>query len=179
MADLGKVLNAGPAPTVTVTGPKSGSRTDAAIVEATARVTDRGKGIGRIEWRVNGITAGVSSVPAGAGPDYGIKQSLALDPGPNGIEAIAYERRNVFASPPGSTLIFQTGPASTAKPKLYVLAIGINSYRDKGTAPPGQRRSAGISAACLVRLRCQGIQLRNGQGWPGGILGSPCDAAAR
>ena len=61
------------------------------LVTVAARITDRGKGIGRIEWRVNGITAGVMSAPAGPGPDYDVKQELALDPGENRIEVIAYE----------------------------------------------------------------------------------------
>jgi hypothetical protein len=38
------------------------------LVPVTARITDAGKGIGRIEWRVNGITVAVVAGPAGRGP---------------------------------------------------------------------------------------------------------------
>jgi hypothetical protein len=48
-------------------------------VSVAARITDRGKGIDRIEWRMNGITAGIANVPAGAGPIYEVKRELALD----------------------------------------------------------------------------------------------------
>ena len=50
----------------------SGSRSSTDLVTVAARITDRGKGIGRIEWRVNGVTAGVMSAPAGPGPDYDV-----------------------------------------------------------------------------------------------------------
>jgi hypothetical protein len=93
--------------------------------------------IGRIEWRVNGVTAGVMGVPAGPGPVYKVTQELALDPGENQIEVIAYERRNLLASLPARTTIAYDGTADKVKPKLHILAIGINAYEDKGWAAPG------------------------------------------
>ena len=57
----------------------------------TVRIEDRGKGIGRIEWRVNGITARVSKRPPGKSPDYNVTEELALDPGENTIEVVASE----------------------------------------------------------------------------------------
>ena len=102
-----------------------------------ARIADRGKGIGRIEWRVNGVTAGVTAAPAGPGPDFEVKQELALDPGENRIEVIAYEGRNLLASLPARTTITYDGPADAAKPKLHILAIGIDAYEDYGGSPPG------------------------------------------
>jgi WD40 repeat protein len=136
--NLDKVLDAGPPPSVAIIshGPESRSSKD--LVTVAARVTDRGKGIGRIEWRLNGITAGVMSAPAGPGPDYDVTQDLALDPGKNGvpgenrIEVMAYEGRNLLASLPAQTTVVYDGPADTTKPKLFVLAIGINKYVDKG-----------------------------------------------
>ena len=90
----------------------------------------------RIEWRVNGVTAGVMSAPAGPGRTRG-PQELALDPGENRIEVIAYEGRNLLASLPARTTIAYDGPADTVKPKLHILAIGINAYEDEGWAQPG------------------------------------------
>jgi hypothetical protein len=69
VAGLDKVLDAGPPPTVAITSHRPGSRLAADLVELTVRVTDRGKGVGRIEWRVNGVTAGVSGLPAGTEPE--------------------------------------------------------------------------------------------------------------
>jgi hypothetical protein len=105
-------------------------------VEATVRIEDRGKGVGRIEWRVNGITAAVATNPTGKGPVHTLKQQLALDPGDNTIEVVAYNGKNLLASLPARTEIKFTGPADKAKPKLHVLAIGINTYSDSKFAPP-------------------------------------------
>ena len=69
-----------------------------------------------------------------------MKQELALDPGENRIEVIAYEGRNLLASLPARTTIAYDGPADTVKPKLHILAIGINDYQDMGWAPPGSGR---------------------------------------
>ena len=77
------------------------------------------------------------SAPAGPGPDYEVSQELALDPGENRIEVIAYEGRNLLASSPAQAAIVYDGPADTVKPKLHILAIGINDYEDKGWAAPG------------------------------------------
>jgi WD40 repeat protein len=130
--NLDKVLDAGPPPAVVIASHEPSSRSSKDLVTVAARVTDRGKGIGRIEWRINGVTAGVMSVPTGPGPDYDVSQELALDPGENRIEVIAYEGRNLLASLPAQTTIVYDGPADKVKPKLFVLAIGINKYVDKG-----------------------------------------------
>ena len=96
-------------------------------------------GVGRIEFRVNGVTAGVLARPPGEdgraikdGREYTVTQQLALDPGPNTIEAVAYNASNLLASVAARTTIAFTGSADTAKPKLHVLAIGIDGYTDPG-----------------------------------------------
>jgi hypothetical protein len=133
LVNLDKVLDAGPPPAVTIVSPTPGSRSGTDLVTAAARITDRGKGIGRIEWRVNGVTQGVTNLPAGSARGQEVKQTLALDPGDNRIEVMAYEAHNILASPPARTSIGFTGLAGTAKSKLYILAIGINAYVDKGS----------------------------------------------
>jgi uncharacterized caspase-like protein len=133
---LEKVVDSGPAPLVEITSHSSSGKSDADLVTVAAHIKDRGKGIGRIEWRVNGITVGVSNAPAGVGLDYEVKQTLALDPGENAIEVVAYNARNLLASLPAQTKITHDAPANAEKPKLYVLAIGINAYHDEGWTPP-------------------------------------------
>ena len=137
VVSLEKVLDAGPTPAAAITSHMPGSRSGKDLVTMAGRITDRGKGIGRIEWRANGVTIGVMSAPAGPGPDYEVTQELALDPGENQIEVIAYERRNLLASLPARTTITYDGPADSVKPKLHILAIGINAYADLGWTPPG------------------------------------------
>jgi hypothetical protein len=47
------------------------------LVTLEARITDRGKGIGRIEWRVNGVTVAVTGRPQGTGLRFTVSQQLA------------------------------------------------------------------------------------------------------
>jgi WD40 repeat protein len=134
IVNLEKILGSGPAPTVAITSHPLTSESTGDLVTVQARVVDMGKGIGRIEWRVNNITAAVLSKPSGSGPERTLSQSLALDPGDNAIEVVAYNEANLLASVPARTTIKFTGSADRAKPKLHVLAIGINAYADRGTA---------------------------------------------
>jgi hypothetical protein len=149
--NLEEVLDSGPAPSVWIAYPpdsriegvrfppfRGGNKSVAELIVATARVEDRGNGVGRIEWRVNGITAAVAVGPPSdqQGPTYRVQQKLALDPGRNTIEVIAYNRRNLLASLPASTTVHFTGPAEEIRPKLHILAIGVNRYVDEKFAPP-------------------------------------------
>src|SRR5262249_9641259 len=129
--NLDKVLDSGPAPSVEIASPSGDGQSATDLVAVTARITDRGKGIGRIEWRVNGVTTSVTNAPTGAGPDYKVKESLALDPGKNAIEVVAYNERNLLASRPAQATITYNASADAEKPKLHVLAIGINDYHDE------------------------------------------------
>jgi hypothetical protein len=118
--NLDKVIDSGPAPLVEITshtsGVGGGSETD--LVTIAARIKDRGKGIGRIEWRVNGITTAVANAQTGVGRNYEVKQTLALDPGQNTIEVVAYNARNLLASLPAQTTITYDAPADAETPKL-------------------------------------------------------------
>jgi hypothetical protein len=134
--NLDKVIESGPAPLVEFAqSPPSKSAND--LITFAARIKDQGKGIGRIEWRINGITVGVTNAAPGAGPDYIAEQTLALDPGENAVEVIAYNAQNILASLPAKASITYTGPADSVKPKLHILAIGINRYADHGGVDPG------------------------------------------
>ena len=135
--NLGKVLGSGPAPNVVITSPSDGGQSAGDLATVAARIEDRGKGIGRIEWRINGITAAVSARPVGGGPAYTIKRQLALDPGDNIVEVVAYNASNLLASLPARTTIRFSAPVDRTRPKLHILAIGINAYVDKGWTAPG------------------------------------------
>ena len=137
--NLETVIDSGPAPRVTIISHPATSESAGDVVTLQARITDRGKGVGRIEWRVNGVTAAVRAKPPSGGPDYEVSQQLALDRGDNTIEVVAYNGRNLLASLPAHTTIKFTGPADLAKPKLHILAIGINTYVDRGWTAPGEK----------------------------------------
>ena len=123
-----KVFERRPAPTVAILS----YHWNGDLVSVKARITDNGKGVGRVEWRVNGVTAAVAPGPEGDGPVYTMARELALDSGENAIEVVAYNGSNLLASVPTRTTIRFSGPSDQTKSKLHVLAIGIDKYADKG-----------------------------------------------
>lgn len=56
---------------------------------------------------------------------------VALDPGENAIEVVAYNASNLLASLPARVTLTHDGSADTKKPTLHVLAIGIDAYLSK------------------------------------------------
>jgi len=129
LANIDEVLASGPTPEVSIKPPALDENAISGVFTAEATIIDRGRGVGRIEWRVNGITSAVRSGPEGYGPRYRIKQALALDPGENVIELVAYNSSNLLASLPARTTLKWRGDSAT-KGRLHVLAIGIDAYDD-------------------------------------------------
>ena len=127
--DLDKILDSGQAPTVLIKTQSDTSASD--LVTIAAEIADMGGGIGKVEWRINGVTVGVSDgasekrTPAAS---ISLKQDIALDPGDNTIEVVAYNEAGLISSNPANTTIKWTGAQPSAKPRLHVLAIGINDY---------------------------------------------------
>lgn len=130
--DLETLLNSGRVPKVKfVSNSSSTGTSDRATVEV--EVADLGGGIGRIEWRIDGINDGIAAAPAGGGADSKTttrEHVFALDQGINTIEVIAYNGKNLVSSVPARLKLTFTGKRPTAPPRLHVLVIGINDYRD-------------------------------------------------
>lgn len=74
--------------------------------------------------------------PEGNGPVYILTRELALDPGDNTVEVVAYNRSNLMAPLPARTIVKFTGPTDKTKPKLYILTVGVDTYVDEKFAPP-------------------------------------------
>lgn len=151
--DLNKVVSSGTAPDVRLTlpgralGPAS-IDSNTTTLSAEAVVTDRGGGIGRVEWRVNGVTVGIDDPPSATGAQsVRLARSLLLDPGDNAVEIVAYNRANLIASSPARINVAaqvggaagtqpgiatppQAPPVAAARPRLFALVAGINSYAD-------------------------------------------------
>ena len=127
--DLNKVIASGAAPAVAITSPANGaSERDQVTLEA--QVTDKGGGIGRIEWRVNGTTLGIDEADAaGSSGAKKVSRTLALDDGDNTIEVVAYNAKNLIASVPARIKVTSEATAA-APPRLFVLAVGIDDYYD-------------------------------------------------
>lgn len=130
--DLAKLLGSGRPPRVTITSHGAEETSSVDLVTVEAELTDQGGGIGRAEWRINGVTIGVVDQPAAAAADQPVamKQVVALDPGENTIELTAYNGADLVAAVPARSKIVWTGSEPTAQPRLYVLVVGINNYLD-------------------------------------------------
>jgi WD40 repeat protein len=137
VTNLEKVLSSGTPPVATITSHAQRTTSQEELITVRASVTEQeAGGIGRIEWRLNGITAGITH-PANNVPTVEANQVFALDPGENTIDVVAYNGRNSLASVPARVVLNFGGPSATTKPKLHIFAIGINAYVDRGWTPPG------------------------------------------
>jgi WD40 repeat protein/uncharacterized caspase-like protein len=173
--DLNKVIASGTAPEVRLSLPGralGATNVDASNVSVEAEITDRGGGIGRVEWRVNGVTAGIDTpTSAGAGQAARLARGLALDPGNNDITVVAYNGANLIASVPARLNVTaqpavppiapapvpnaapSQAPVAAAKPRLFALVAGVNSYVEKRIAqlklavPDAQAVAEGLKKA--------------------------------
>jgi WD40 repeat protein/uncharacterized caspase-like protein len=144
---LDKVLDSGLSPTVTITSHQREDTSQSDLVTVAADIADQGGGIGKVEWRVNGITVGIVDRPFAT-----LTQPIALDPGDNVIEVVAYNGAGLVSSVPATAIIKWTGQAPTAKPRLHVLAVGINDYYEaklklKFAVPDAKSLASGVSEA--------------------------------
>jgi WD40 repeat protein len=133
--NLAKIVGSKAPPDVTFASPHNKSETKERTIKIEVDLSDRGPdnggGIGRIEWRVNGITRAVEDLqlPAGRGKTR-VERHLVLPSGTSVIELVAYNKANLAASMPAAVSIAQTASAPPVRPRLNVLAVGINKYRD-------------------------------------------------
>lgn len=103
--DLGAVLASGLPPELELLGP---ARVQVAGPDFRLRfrVSDRGGGVGRVEYRWNGavITPVKARLPEAAGPEAAgpegrvFSQDFTLAPGPNRIEAVVYNDKGTVQS---------------------------------------------------------------------------------
>ena len=140
LVNLEKVISSGPAPSVTIEAPTGNTETTSQLVNVKALIHDRGKGVGRVEWRVNGVTAAVITKTEGDAREFSISKELALDPGDNIVEVVAYNASNLLASQPARTFIKFNWAQDEIRPTLHVLAIGINKYQDQGGLMPDTKQ---------------------------------------
>jgi Caspase domain/Bacterial Ig domain len=140
--DLEKVIASGVAPKVSILSPITGSTGRSEEVTVEVEVSDQGGGIGRVEWRVNGLTLGlddrgvkrvntlVDTLAKSPPPPLRISRKLTLEPGDNVIEVVAYNSQNLIESRGAQVTVKWDGSNTVTPPKLYVLAVGTNDYWD-------------------------------------------------
>jgi WD40 repeat protein len=137
--DLAKVIESGAAPRVMIANLTDGAVVVDESVDITASVVDQGGGIGKIEWRVNGITLGVEArgfdrlavdAQAAVAAPVELSKTLSLDPGDNLIEVVAYNQMGLIASDPAAVTVTWDGASATTPPRLFVVSVGVNDYFD-------------------------------------------------
>jgi WD40 repeat protein len=130
--DLAKVLASGAPPVIRVVEPADGQRAPDDRATVKIELTARDGGIGRVEWRLDGVTRAVDrntqEVQAGTGVQ--LDHAFPLGQGDNAVEVVAYNAKGLLASAPAHVTIHWDGPTGAPAPRLFVLAIGINDYYD-------------------------------------------------
>jgi WD40 repeat protein len=134
--NLETVLHSGPPPQLDHLADKSERIGD--TVRLNVRVTGQGGGIGkRIVWRVNGVSQG-SSTPSVLVPDASplasvvVTETLKLLPGQaNQIEVTAYNGSGLVATTPLKITVDNFGTTTAPRPRMFVLAVGVDTYRMK------------------------------------------------
>lgn len=126
---LDKILAFGSAPTVKIVSPVDGVQAAEEFANVEVEISDSGGGIGRIEWRIDGVTLGIDSVQSKLGVEKASRK-FALAPGDNAVEVVAYNAEGLIASSPASVVIGHKGDEAQSKPRLYVVGVGVNAYED-------------------------------------------------
>lgn len=151
--DLGAVLASGLPPELELLGP---ARVQVAGTDFRLRfrVSDRGGGVGRVEYRVNGVAIEPvkARLPEAAGPEGSpvFSQDFTLAPGPNRIEAIVYNDKGTVQSRAVAAEV-QVTASEIERSALHVLAVGIDNYRDSALALHYAAGDARAFAETLVR----------------------------
>ncbi|WP_247370461.1 caspase family protein [Bradyrhizobium sp. CW10] len=149
--NLEMILESGPAPRIELL-PNRTEKTGE-TVKLAVRLIDEGGGIGpKVIWRVNGKTQGATTaLGAGRPPSLGdyvvMPQALTVDPTKkNEIEIIGYNGRGWLATPPLRISVDAWGVATQERPRLFVLAMGVDNY----LRPDWQLRYAAEDASAFA-----------------------------
>ncbi|MGC1350185.1 MAG: caspase family protein [Xanthobacteraceae bacterium] len=130
--DLAKILTSGAPPAIRIVEPSDRRPAPEDHAAVKIELTARDGGIGRVEWRVDGVTRAVDSNTqnVAAGATIQLDHAFPLEKGDNAIDVVAYNAKGLLASAPVQATIHWDGVAGATPPRLFVFAIGINDYYD-------------------------------------------------
>ncbi len=128
-AAVNSVISKGLPPEVSVRAEEKETTADQSMVRV--KFADNGGGIGRVVYRVNGVTLAEDEPDQAEvkGRGLQVNRSLPLADGENIIQVTAYNRSNQIESRP-VTVRVKRKTVEPKKPNLYIMAIGISKYRD-------------------------------------------------
>ena len=124
--DVERVLSGGLPPQVRFVTPSMGATVAEPKTQVRVAIAGQGGGIGKVVWKIDGVTVAVDTAPKGntlrrlppQRQDVTISQALQLTPGENIVEVTAYNRQNNVASPPVRLTIMLQAPSSLPIAKL-------------------------------------------------------------
>lgn len=126
--NLANVLASGPPPRVELAG--QAMTEDGRALRVDLDVTDRGGGVGRVEWRLNGVTEQVTRGAAALGDlADAFDRVVPLAPGKNVVEVVVYNEADLIASAPVRAEAERAEAAGNGK--LFVVAIGVDAYAEE------------------------------------------------
>lgn len=131
-SDVKTVLATGLPPRLALVAPSADTTVGQQSTEVRVALHDQGGGIGKVVWKVDGVTVAVAptsdsrtspteSSARRIPPDKitrTLAQEVILTPGVNTVEVIAYNRRNDVASPPLTVAITLQPPAVAGRPEI-------------------------------------------------------------
>lgn len=138
---LTELVSSGEAPVVTFTNPPASS--SSRDITVSFNVQDAGGGVGSVYLKINGkviqladglrklelVGGNANTTQKSSGKTTNFSHLLTLQNGENTIEAYATNSAGKIESRHAITKISWQG--KTEKPNLYVLAVGVNKYRDR------------------------------------------------
>jgi hypothetical protein len=121
-----------------ITSLKESEKVKSSEVKLKLEIAPRDGGIGKVEWRVNGVVQsaqerGLASIRDEDNSDYVVEKTLQLSPGKNIVNVIAYNKANLIASDP-IQLVVEVSAGAISKPNLFVLSVAVDDYYDSKLA---------------------------------------------
>lgn len=123
-------------PQVAFISPQTDLTVDQSHLDVRVRITDKGGGIGRVEWKINGLTVDVvgrmnsnTALQTSLSEAVELTQQIALGSGKNSLDVIAYNRNHEVASAPASLTVIR----HTAAPQVAFVSPANGTIVDHPT----------------------------------------------
>lgn len=131
IGNIKDILAQGLPPAIEIVSPGNNHNTEDLTTTLTVRLFEQGGGGSRLTYSVNGITVVEKDIMLlkGSKVTKDVQQDIRLDSGTNIIKVTSYNEFSNIESHPKTVTI--TTPAEKAKiGKLYILAVGIDAYKN-------------------------------------------------
>ncbi|QFR33417.1 caspase family protein [Ancylobacter sp. TS-1] len=105
------------------------TRSSPRSLKVAATITDGGLGIGRVEWRVDGVLVGRDEIREPVA-EIRVEREVPVGRQSRNVTVAAYDRSTTLASVEASVPVPRSVDRSDARPRLFAIAVGVNDYAD-------------------------------------------------